>query len=651
MGPGVTDAAGSMVEDEVSEDTRTETPSPASSVEGGLMGLFGSFPKTFWVVNAFELFERGAYYGAMSIMALHVINNILAGNAYADAIWGALYALMVISMYFVPLTAGALAEKYGYKKVLAFAFGMMTLGYFLLFTVRPGQLSYLIVVLVILSVGAGAFKPIISASVAHVTTEEQRNQAYSIYYWMINLGASVMPFILGAAFPVEALWYYVFLVSGALMLCNWVIFFTLFRDPSTPNPTLSVPNALRRIIPALQNRQFAVLLFIYAGFWFMFAYNHTFLQRYMFQFGRMPADFPPQWINVVNPATIIAVGPFLGKAVERFKSLNVMMLGIIVFCVGLAINGLSDSQGLFILGIVIFSIGEFIVHPGFISYVSKIAPKDMVAIYMAAIFLSTGLGQILGGVIGGFWYNWFATFLLRPKFFIGLVISVGILTLVAFMWYNKWTIRLMMKEDPSKKMERNVWTHPVTPLVAILFIPILLGGTWAAGTSPLAEEQEGPSEFTDWSDYDIVTGSQSFSDYAAENGASDTVLTMNEVNVIEVTFTLTWTDEADFSPRHNNQPDEFALEVFAPDGRDLDADYRSNPSGGSGQVSITVDFEPDKDPYENGTGEWTVTVLCGQCGDQTLWRPSAGIFDQPDNGNDWDLAVSYRYYEKPGQAA
>jgi hypothetical protein len=56
----------------------------------------------------------------------------------------------------------------------------------------------------------------------------------------------------------------------------------------------------------------------------------------------------------------------------------------------------------------------------------------------------------------------------------------------------------------------------------------------------------------------------------------------------------------------------------------------------------------ETDPYFNGTGEYIVTVVCGNCGDQVLWRPSIGIFDQADNGNDWQLEVSLDRYVQPG---
>jgi len=621
-----------------------EAPAPE---QGKLALLFGSFNRLFWVVNSFELFERGAYYGTMAVLGVHVVLNILAEDPYARALWGSLYSFLIILLYFLPLFAAALADKFGYKRMLAVAFGSMLIGYTSLSFVRPGHFGMLVATFFMVGIGAGIFKPIVSASIAHVTPEEKRNLAYSIYYWMINLGAMVFPFAIGVFFTDTALYYYVFLVSTGLVAINVVILFLYYTNPVEPMPEMRVGEALQRIVPALRDKWFVTLLVIYAGFWFMFAYNHTFLPVMMLEFGRMPAWFTPPFLATINPGTIVLLGPFLGRMVEKRKSLNVMMFGMVIFCIGFAMNGMSSSQGFFVLGIIIFSIGEFIVHPGFISYVSKIAPKDKVAIYLACIFISTGLGQLIGGFVHGFSYNHFAYNEQRPQVYVATVITVGLLTLVAFMWYNRRQMADFLQKDPTYRPDTGIWTKPITMVVVLLFIPITFWGAYAAGTMDLVLEGEGPDELTDWTEYDIVTGSVSFSEYTAEASASDTAFDITEVNVIDVTFTLSWADEADFSPRHNNEPDEMALEVFAPDDRDLDADYRSNPVGGRGQVSIVVAFDPDEDPYTNGTGEWLVNVLVGTCGDQVLWRPSAGIFDQPDNGNQWDLDVAYRYYEKP----
>ena len=95
-------------------------------------GFFSQFTKMFWVVNSLELFERGAYYGTMAVLGVHVVETLLGGDANAEATWGVLYAMLIILLYFVPLVSAALTEKYGYKNILLPAFGIMITGYFLL---------------------------------------------------------------------------------------------------------------------------------------------------------------------------------------------------------------------------------------------------------------------------------------------------------------------------------------------------------------------------------------------------------------------------------------------------------------------------------------------------------------------------------------
>ncbi len=623
-----------------------EEPEPPQL--GLLSSIFGSFNKTFWVVNAFELFERGAYYGTMSVMAVHVVNNL----AIDRATWGALYSFLIVLLYFIPLFSAALAEKIGFKLMLLVAYSLMVVGYISLYFVEPGDLTALVVSFLFVGIGAGLFKPIISASIAHVTPEEKRNLAYSIYYWMINLGAVLAPFVIFFVFPDVALYYYVFLFSTGLVIVNIVILLTMFTNPITPKPDLAVTSAMMRIVPALRDRSFVILLVIYAGFWFMFAYNHTFLPNYLVDFGRMPIWFTAPLLAVINPGTIVILGPYLGKRVEKYKSLNVMMFGMVIFIIGFGLNGMSSTQFWFVAGIIIFSIGEFIVHPGFISYVSKIAPKDKVSIYLACIFVSTGLGQVLGGVVQGQWYQNLGYEQGHPQVYIALVMAVGLVTLAAFILYNKWQIRTTLEKDPEAEVDKGIWTKPITLIVVLLFIPIVIMFAYTLPTMELVEKPDEPDGLPDWSEYDVITDDlRSESGYADEVSVTDITVEIDVANVRSVTFTLTWTDEPDATRRHINEPDEFELDVFPPTGTDGHGGPTSNPQDGQGSISITINYEADgnEDPYFNGTGEYTISIVCNECGDHVLWRPGIGIFDQPDDGNAWTLDIEYEYYVKPDE--
>ena len=647
--------------EETQLDEIIEVEEVDASEKKGLSGIFGQFKRPFWVVNAFELFERGAYYGTMSVLGVHVTYYLLQNDPSAAAVWGSLYAMLIILLYFIPLVSAALAEKYGYRNVLFVCYGLMLVGYFSLSAVQPGQFGFLVFSFFMVGIGTGAFKPIISATIAHVTGEDQRNLAYSIYYWMINLGATLVPLGIGlytyftygvsdpSALAEKGIYYIVSVLSAILVIVNTLILVFVFRDPVEPNKDLSINNALKRIAPAFKDKKFVVLLGIYAGFWFMFAYNHTFLPVYMVDFARMPDWFQLAFLATINPGTIIILGPFLGKLVEKYKSLNVMMTGILIFCIGLAINGFTNSSELFVIGIIIFSIGEFITHPGFISYVSKIAPKDKVTIYMGSIFISTGLGNAVGGVVHGFWYNHFARALFMPKVYVSLVIAVGFLTLVCFIFYNRWIIRDSLIKEPDSKVDTGIWTKTTTVGIVLLFIPITIGGAIIGGTNVFYGEEDDIEVVLDWSEYDKLEYIEDpISGMSTENTDTQQLIQISKPNIASVTFTLSWEDEPDSSVRHNNEPDEFSISVSPPNGSEETSGFMSNQDGGSGRVEILITYEAgNRDPYFNGSGQYNVTIHCGNCGDHVLRRPGIGLFDIADTDNLWTLEISYEYYRKP----
>ena len=38
------------------------------------------FPRTFWVANVMELFERAAYYGMNSVLAIYLTSSVASGG-------------------------------------------------------------------------------------------------------------------------------------------------------------------------------------------------------------------------------------------------------------------------------------------------------------------------------------------------------------------------------------------------------------------------------------------------------------------------------------------------------------------------------------------------------------------------------------------
>jgi MFS family permease len=621
----------------------------------GLFSFFSKFEKPFWIINSLELIERGAYYSLMAILAQHMVQNL----QFSATITGFVAALFMFCLYFLPVILGAIADKVGFRQMLILNFVLMFIGYTMFGFVSDTALF--ILAIIILGVGAGGFKPIISSSIALITPHEHRNLAYSIYYWMINCGAFVFPLTWGLYFAqynaivAAQYFHYVFYFSAFFVIINMIITFTLYKNPKEPETEKEIKTVFLNAAMVVKDYKFFSLLVIYSGFWFMFAMNHTFLPLYMLHFEIMPGWFTPLLLATINPGTIIVLGPYLSRYADRYPSLQLMIIGIIIFMIGLLIIGFFPSPLGLVSGIIVFSTGEFLTHPSFISYTSKIAPKDRVTIYMGYIFIATGIGLVLGSLFGGIMYDNIAENMESPTLFWAIVVSIGLVSTFFFIFYN----RKYKDEKPEEEEEivadqetipqkKGILDMNLTMIMPLVAIPILLVIAQSAGTLTFHELTYGPEEEIqpiDWSEYDESGGMISLNGYAAENSEVQESIDINEPNVISVTFTLTWIDEDSQYQFGTNDPDEFSLSVMPPNGTE-----ETTPVSSNGAVTLTVEINAWRNAYNeyyNGTGQYDISVNCHNCGDDSAVFGLGIIRTTADNGNAWTLEINYEYYSEP----
>ncbi len=162
----------------------------AGSESDSRKGFFRKFSGQFWLVVLFEFIERGAYYGMMSFLSQYFVDSLHFPKENVGIIKGVIQPLL----YFLPIISGALADRFGYRKVLMVAFTLLGGGYFL--TSQMTSYTAVFAALVIMGFGAGAFKPLISGTIAKITDESNSTQAFGIYYWSINMGAFLFPLVL-----------------------------------------------------------------------------------------------------------------------------------------------------------------------------------------------------------------------------------------------------------------------------------------------------------------------------------------------------------------------------------------------------------------------------------------------------------------------
>jgi len=275
--------------------------------------------------------------------------------------------------------------------------------------------------LVIMGLGAGTFKPVVSGTIAKVTDESNSTLGFGIFYWSINLGAFIFPLLL-VPFLKSIAWSYVIIASaigtGILLLPTLFIY-------NEPNETVKKKEALgvifrdilQKLFLVFKDWRFILFIFIYSWFWILYFQMFDSVLWYVKDFvDAAPLNefisslfginwkFDVEHVTVINAGTIILLQLLVSSIVSKTKALPTMITGICLGTIGMAILAISTNIWVFMVGITIFSIGEMTAHPKFISYLGLISPADKKATYMGFGFLYGVFGSFIGGYLGAFLY-------------------------------------------------------------------------------------------------------------------------------------------------------------------------------------------------------------------------------------------------------
>lgn len=392
------------------------------------MSVFGKFPRTFWVANVIELFERWAWYGFFMLFANYLTGSSDAGGLeFTQEQKGWLMGVGTGILYFLPVLTGAIADRYGYRKVLSLAFLIYASAFLLLpqFSTFTGVfLMYLY-----LAVGATLFKPVISATVAKTTTDATASIGFGIFYMMVNIGAFFGPLVTLLFKGTSSL---IFYVSAGIISLNFILLL-FYKEPgraanekNTGSLFETFACIFRNMGSILKDGKFIVFLLIVAGFWTM--YNQLFFTLPVFisqwvdtsalydffqahfpfishNYSPAPGVMDPEFVTNIDALYIILFQVMVSSVVMKMKPLRSMMSGFLVCAVGMSLTLAFQNVLFTMVAILVFSLGEMAGSPKITEYIGRIAPADKKALYMGYSFIPVFLGNVLAGIISGSVYQ------------------------------------------------------------------------------------------------------------------------------------------------------------------------------------------------------------------------------------------------------
>ena len=414
----------------------------------GLAQIKSGFQPTFWVANGMELFERLAYYGQATILSVFLRDHLRFNEVEA----GQLSSIFGGLIYFLPIFAGALADKFGFKKAFSFAFFVLAMGYFLIgstgmsaFADYYSDSSLFIVlsfILIFTAIGGAFIKPSVLGTVALTTTKESKSFGYAIYYWLVNMGAALGPllaYLVRDSFGIE----FVYLVSA--ISCGLMFFVTLifFKEPQAKldEQRDSLFQVIKNLWTVVKNIKFMIFLLIFALYWIVFWEFFIVIPFYISDY--ISPETPIELILSVGAWTIILLQIPINRFTKNIPTPTAIMIGFVFAALSwfllyfAEVSGITVGLGLIVGTIFLFSVGEQTQAPRFYEYLADLAPRGQAALFQGFAFLPVAIAWTLGGTFGGWVYHSFGRKEVgQPETVFLLIGLVGIAAAIMMFVYN-----------------------------------------------------------------------------------------------------------------------------------------------------------------------------------------------------------------------
>ena len=223
-------------------------------------GTLRQFPQAFWAANTMEIFERMGWYGFYAVSALYLTGSIEDGGlGFSSADRGVIQGLATFFLYLFPAVFGALADRYGYKRMFLASAAVMAPAYILL-SLPTGFWPFLGTYFLV-AVGHGMFKPVVISTVAKSTNEENGSVGFGIFYMMVNIGGFIGPIVAGVVRGWD--WNLVFYASGFWIIIMSVVCLLVYKEPprdAEAESHRSLAEVFRSMVAVVGNLRFFILV-------------------------------------------------------------------------------------------------------------------------------------------------------------------------------------------------------------------------------------------------------------------------------------------------------------------------------------------------------------------------------------------------------
>lgn len=327
-----------------------------------------------------------------------ILKSKLNYNAEEVALWFLVFGILELPF---GLIGGKLTDKYN-KRNLILIFDLISVILCIVTAILPLSTTSLCIYFV-----GSLFQhmewPAYDALIAELTTDHDREKAYSLQYLASNLGIVFAPTLGGLLFN-HYLWLS-FLIAGLAVFSSTVLIFLFVPESveSVKNHNTYEKRADGNLADVLRTRKilltYIVISCISAVVYAQFNYllpiqmDEVFLEQGAVFFGMLTS---------INGVVVICFTPILTQFTLHWDDLKRIVLGTILEVVGICSYFFyRDTLVLYIISMIVFTLGEILNTLGNSPYISKRIPASHRGRFASVSSIFTTMSSSLGNTVVG----------------------------------------------------------------------------------------------------------------------------------------------------------------------------------------------------------------------------------------------------------
>jgi MFS transporter, DHA1 family, multidrug resistance protein len=339
------------------------------------------------------------FFMLIPLLSVHLTQHL----GYTGAIAGAVLAVRQLTQQGLMVFGGALADRIGYRPIIAAGMLIRSLGFFgfAFAETLPAVLASAIVA----ALGGALFEATGKAALAALAPPEERARLFSLGAVVGGIGTTGGPLLGVVLLPIGFL--YVGLAAGSFFFVAFVI--SLLLLPPLAGAVPGTGGFRQTMSSVSRDRPFLWFTALLMGYWLL--HNQIYISVPLRATQVTGGAAIVGLLYAVNAgAGLVLQYPLVRWASRRFSPVIIVGAGIALMGVGLALFGFvgTDSTAalaLMLTAVIVFAAGRALVEPTKDAVTAAMAPPGAMAAYFGISFLALAVGGSIGNYAGGWLYD------------------------------------------------------------------------------------------------------------------------------------------------------------------------------------------------------------------------------------------------------